>query len=217
MSGLTQVPHLRTSASISARSTMVVCPADNPAKKRARVVVGDDRGELTAVKIKAGGMKSGNPALDWRRTCEDEITSVAINAKKQVFAASSNRIVGYTRKGKECFTMGTTLVGESVSTIAVGADSKVLHVGYERNYQRYRDGKEGGFGGRLGNGEEREGRAKQREQSMVQYRRTNPHPPAEAEYACDGEAVNCVAAASIFSTKGNDAVLGCDDMTIRVM
>ena len=39
----------------------------------------------------------------------------------------------------------------------------------------------------------------------------------EAEYACDGEAVNCVAASSIFSANGNDAVLGCDDMTIRVM
>ena len=144
MSGLTQVPHLRTSASISARSTMVVCPADNPAKKRARVLVGDDRGELTAVKIKVGGMAaSGKSALDWRRSCGDEITSVAINAKKQIFAASSNRIVGFSRKGKECFNMGTTLVGESVSTVAVGAHSNVLHVGYERNYQRYRDGKEG--------------------------------------------------------------------------
>jgi len=111
-------------------------------KNKQKLVTGDDSGTLACYEFKKG---EPQPVFS-SRPFEGPITNVALGGavqkKDKIFASHSQRIVGYTKKGKEFFKLTSSLT-ETILNIIV--DDTKIFTGCEYIYNLYDNGQDTAF------------------------------------------------------------------------
>lgn len=108
---------------------------------RLRIVVGDDRGEVHAYEV-----KRGQPALVFKASAGKGAVQAMCKGggavKDRVFCAVGQVVVGLGRKGKQFFSLQSSLV-EPIRFLSV--DEALLFTGGDYAHSRYKDGADDGF------------------------------------------------------------------------
>jgi len=111
-------------------------------KNKQKLVTGDDSGTLACYEFKKGEPQSIFSA----RPFEGPITNIALGGqadkRDKIFASHSQRIVGYTKKGKDFFKLTSSLT-ETIMNIVV-EDTRIF-TGCEYIYNLYDNGQDTAF------------------------------------------------------------------------
>ena len=105
---------------------------------RLRIVVGDDNGDVQAFEVKRGDAKSIFKTSAGKGGVQAVCTGGG-KVKDRVFCAVGQVVVGLGRKGKQFFSLQSSLV-EPIRFLSV--DEALLFTGGEYAHSRYRDGAE---------------------------------------------------------------------------
>ncbi len=108
---------------------------------RLRIVVGDDNGDVQAFEVKRGDAKSIFKTSAGKGGVQAICTGGG-KVKDRVFCAVGQVVVGLGRKGKQFFSLQSSLV-EPIRFLSV--DEALLFTGGEYAHSRYRDGADDGF------------------------------------------------------------------------
>ena len=108
---------------------------------RLRIVVGDDNGDVQAFEVKRGDAKSIFKTSAGKGGVQAVCTGGG-KVKDRVFCAVGQVVVGLGRKGKQFFSLQSSLV-EPIRFLSV--DEALLFTGGEYAHSRYRDGADDGF------------------------------------------------------------------------
>ena len=108
---------------------------------RLRIVIGDDNGDVQAFEVKRGDAKSIFKTSAGKGGVQAICTGGG-KVKDRVFCAVGQVVVGLGRKGKQFFSLQSSLV-EPIRFLSV--DEALLFTGGEYAHSRYRDGADDGF------------------------------------------------------------------------
>ena len=108
---------------------------------RLRIVIGDDNGDVQAFEVKRGDAKSIFKTSAGKGGVQAVCTGGG-KVKDRVFCAVGQVVVGLGRKGKQFFSLQSSLV-EPIRFLSV--DEALLFTGGEYAHSRYRDGADDGF------------------------------------------------------------------------
>ena len=108
---------------------------------RLRIVVGDDNGDVQAFEVKRGDAKSIFKTSAGKGGVQAVCTGGG-KVKDRVFCAVGQVVVGLGRKGKQFFSLQSSLV-EPIRFLSV--DEALFFTGGEYAHSRYRDGADDGF------------------------------------------------------------------------
>ena len=125
---------------ISCKGTLCLLPLGK--KKKQKLIVGDDSGQLSCFEFKKGEPQTVFIAKPFEGPISQVVLGGADLRSDKIFASHGQQIVGMTKKGKDFFKLTSTLT-ETIRSLVV-EDSKIW-TGCEFIFNLYNDGKDTAF------------------------------------------------------------------------